>query len=63
MKTITYDLKIKVEVQMPNDESPRDAFVDLNYEFYPPNDDCEIIDTDIYDMEITRIQNNIEFKK
>jgi len=53
-KIVTYELSIKVQVEMPDNFDPDDVFVDLEYDFYAPNH-CEMIDTDIHDKVITSI--------
>ena len=53
-KIVTYELSIKVEVEIPDNFDPNDVFIDLDYEFYAPNH-CEILNTDIHDKEITSI--------
>lgn len=52
MKKITYNMSIKLVVNMPNDYDPTDVFVDMGYEFYPPDDRVHILNTDIYDCVI-----------
>lgn len=55
MKKVTYDVKITVVFEMPDNYDPRDAFIDSEYEFitsWP----VHVGDTDIYDYEITDVE-------
>jgi len=55
MKVVTYDIKLTVKIGMPEDDDPKDAFTELDYEFYPDLGQI-IVDTDMYDYTITKTE-------
>jgi hypothetical protein len=55
MKTVIYNIHVRVNVEMPDDYDPVDAFLDLEYNFIDPSIECSVVDTDIFDYEIKSI--------
>jgi hypothetical protein len=55
MKSVTFDVKFKVTLLMPDAYDPREVMSEVDYDFFP-EDDVSVLDTDMYEYAVTTME-------